>query len=339
MKASGIQPALSEHFAKMSVVCSFLVVFVHSEWNETGISRLLSYAVSWGLCSIAVPFFFMASGYFLAGHIDEPNYYSRALKSRVKTLLIPFVVWHILFFITHYIGFFVKGDAVVKFDVLSCCTWFGLDPFNHPGLTPFWYIRALLILVLLTPVVLGLLRMLGRGYFYVLFPVYLLVLGTFDHANVWRRVFYGPLSLTGFFYYGLGMFARMRGLTLKSFSRLKIPCLILGVAAIICGTMAKYFGAFAVQDIAWILGIPPLMFICWEMVGRLKMPVWLMKCSFGVFAMHMFVLQVLHRMPLPGNFVGYLGRGLITCVCSVALTVALKKSLPRVMNFLCGGRC
>ena len=46
-----------------------------------------------GLGKIAVPFFFLASGYFLAGHLDEDGWYGRKVKKRVFSLVIPLLLW------------------------------------------------------------------------------------------------------------------------------------------------------------------------------------------------------------------------------------------------------
>ena len=39
----------------------------------------------------------MASGSFLAGHMGKPGWYPREMKKRFRTLLLPYVLWPLLF--------------------------------------------------------------------------------------------------------------------------------------------------------------------------------------------------------------------------------------------------
>ena len=334
-----ISSGLSEHFSKMSLVCSFLVVFSHADFGETGLDQQLCYAMKWGVCSCAVPYFFLASGYFVAKHFKDPGYYGTALRSRIFTLFLPYVAWQSLFLVTHCVGFYVKPDGTWSgIDGAFLCKWFGLNPFTHPGLTPFWYIRALLILIVLTPLIWSGVRTFGKWYFICLFPIYLFLVGVVDRTTSFGMVFYGILSLTGFFYYGLGLRAYTRGLTLASLSRFKGLIVFLAVGLIVCGTLANYLEMRVLRDIIWILGIPPLLYVVWKIADKISMPSWLLRCSFGVYALHLFVFQVLHRLPIPHDFFGYMVRGIAAFIGAVGLTVLLQRILPRVMHFLCGGR-
>lgn len=80
--------ALSAKMANMSFVCAVLVVFMHVG------SLVPAGSFPWFfiepfheiLGDMAVPYFFMASGFFLAGHMEEPEWYPWEMKKRFRSL-------------------------------------------------------------------------------------------------------------------------------------------------------------------------------------------------------------------------------------------------------------
>ena len=49
----------------------------------------MKYFAEPGIGQCAVPFFFIASGFFLAGHMCETDWWNRECKKRVRMLLVP----------------------------------------------------------------------------------------------------------------------------------------------------------------------------------------------------------------------------------------------------------
>lgn len=91
-----VEKFVSVKIANMSFVCALLIVCFHVGWplNESKIARMIFYSIgAGGLGRIAVPFFFFVSGFYLARHFDDTNWYKREVLKRVKSLLIPFYVW------------------------------------------------------------------------------------------------------------------------------------------------------------------------------------------------------------------------------------------------------
>ena len=85
-----------------------LVTFVHSygevaegfsllasEWNTYEILKLL---VSQTLVKVAVPVFFIMSGYLFFANVEKWNLkvYKAKMLRRMKTLLIPYLIWNLL---------------------------------------------------------------------------------------------------------------------------------------------------------------------------------------------------------------------------------------------------
>lgn len=178
------------------------VVFVHA--NETSvrfaegtigtsqgdlISDFIRNLISNGLARTAVPLFFLISGYFLlAGCQSFGDQYWAKLKRRTRTLFVPFMFWNIATLvlvalaqnssITH--AFFSGRNRPIAsytaFDYVNAV--FGVT--RMPIAYQFWFIRDLMLLVLVSPVIvyanraLPLLFLSGLGASWLLgvWPVY-----------------------------------------------------------------------------------------------------------------------------------------------------------------------
>lgn len=151
------------------------VVFIHAYSSTVGfaggvvgisqpnfIADFVRNFLSHGVARIAVPLFFLMSGYlFFAGFKWSIESYVAKLKSRTKTLLIPFLFWNVATLIVIAAAqtipatknFFSGNNQLVTtfsvFDYFNAITGFTRSPIAYQ----FWFIRDLIILVLLAPVI------------------------------------------------------------------------------------------------------------------------------------------------------------------------------------------
>ena len=119
--------------------------------------------ISQGLARPAVPLFFLMSGYLFFYGVAEwsPEGYRAKLKARARTLLVPFLFWNIATLAAVWLaqswavtrGFFSGKNAAVG--ELGPLEWmaaiFGIG--RWPISYQFWFIRDLMVLVLLTPLI------------------------------------------------------------------------------------------------------------------------------------------------------------------------------------------
>lgn len=115
-----------------------------------------------GLVRIIVPLLFLISGYlfFINFDLSKQTYLSK-FQARIRTLLLPFLIWNIatlmIFALAQSIpstsGFFSGVNSPIAsytmFDYLNAIL--GIN--RMPIAMQFWFIRDLMILVLLTPVI------------------------------------------------------------------------------------------------------------------------------------------------------------------------------------------
>lgn len=136
-----IDISLSNKFRNMAFVCAVLIVFLHfpgGRWFRTVMSA--------GVPQIAVPYFFLSSGYFCVSHAGEREWWRAAMRKRVGSLLVPNLIQGFLFasiiWAVHEIGG-VMGRSAGDFDVsvrwfLQCC------------LLGIWFLRVLFVLAALS---------------------------------------------------------------------------------------------------------------------------------------------------------------------------------------------
>ncbi|WP_304559741.1 acyltransferase family protein [Sphingomonas immobilis] len=118
---------------------------------------LLCEALSNGIARVAVPLFFLMSGYlFFIGFDGSVAAYGRKLRARVGTLLVPYLLWNVLIASLYIVGQslpqtaplfsgsakILGGGALATLDAV-----FGFTHF--PIAYPFWFIRDLMVLAIL----------------------------------------------------------------------------------------------------------------------------------------------------------------------------------------------
>lgn len=142
-----------------------LVTYAHS-YNEVaeGYSLLgsgwdtyqvLKLVVSQTLVKAAMPMFFFISGYLFFVNVEKWDWqtYQQKIKRRIKTLLIPYIIWNLL--------------MAVKLRTFSPSI------FWEPANMPLWFLRDLIVVSLLTPIIYIGVRKLGSWLMAILTIIYL----------------------------------------------------------------------------------------------------------------------------------------------------------------------
>lgn len=123
------------------------------------------------LCRIAVPLYFLMSGYFLYNQKNlTSSTYKQILIKRIKSLVVPYLLWNLASLILNILGgnilFHSKdiGDILILFVKQTP----SLGPINHP----LWYLRDLFIFVLISPIC----YIIGKSVFKHVFLLMLILL-------------------------------------------------------------------------------------------------------------------------------------------------------------------
>lgn len=111
-----------------------------------------------GFLSASVPMFFGISGYLLVGHIDQPCWWHESIVKRIRTILIPFLTWTILFVTVkcffQTLAYVLNIPSVTPNPSPNGVGWLavellGLDVFHQTGIV--WYLRTLFLYVIVSP--------------------------------------------------------------------------------------------------------------------------------------------------------------------------------------------
>lgn len=125
-----------------------------------------------GVCRSAVPMFFLISGYLFFQNFEISFIgYINKVKRRIKSLVIPFLIWS---------GFFVSIaflSSMFKFNLINRSVLSINDFFVILVLSPIpyqlWFIRDLFIIVLLSPVIYFFVRYFSYLFLPLLFIIWL----------------------------------------------------------------------------------------------------------------------------------------------------------------------
>ena len=298
LKPVSIDKELSRRMSVMSFICACMIVLIHCTPHPNNGSWqwwVINLLGGDGLCRIAVPWFFLASGFFLGGCFNEEGWYKRAVIKRVRSLLVPFFIWAI-------IGL-----------VVSFCMWYGIqcvgyksqmpNPFsagvvnaivtslgfnlNKINIGPIWYLRMLFILVLISPIISK-----GIKKFKCLLPIILFIIyGIYDtvyhFSNFWEYV----ISIRGIAYFSIGLWLRNANFAVLSGNKIVILSMFLGCAGVVINAFGRFVAMPIIENLFDFLMVIPLMYVVWRMTILIKLPKWCIENSFALYVMHMSFLS------------------------------------------------
>lgn len=321
---------LGSKFANASFIASLLVVTIHlpTPRHAGSVAWWCSELVGSGVSTIAVPFFFFASGFFLMGHANEDGWYSRALVTRLKTVVVPYFLWSMIAWV---ICFLREGTG---FDPV---TVFGLNLRSWPPCLPvLWYLRALFLFVLLSPLIrqgerLGLWLI---GLCFVSNQVGLALDGVF----LWT------FRLTGVAMFALGMYLRSHPLCVFRPNKQMLALFGgAGISLVVAKAVMKRLNIPFIGTVE-MLAIPLLLIVFWKLVPERKWPKALVSLSFPIYLLHMFAMTLFNPV-----FKGLLDAGANEELARIALWMAgvglsgcfafsLDLIFPSISSLLFGGR-
>lgn len=323
-----------------------LVVLLHTGalgiHSVQPVYRTLSILTSGAFCRLAVPCFFFVSGYLFFYKMQEWNWQSYAgkLKKRLRTLLVPYLLWNLIAAVLIYSfrawGSIRGGVPPISFmeQVSGWGGWWGEDV-SFDG--PLWFIRYLMFLCLLAPLVWWLVRHLGI-YWVLLCAVALMFSSYFE----------------GICTFSAGAFFQIHGKNLlEEFRRIRVPSYILSVF-FLTGTVLLYDNAalyVVFRGLFILCGIVAAFNLVASGLGsgNLSVRPLLGQSSFFIFAAHNILILhevshwlVLHIIPGVGNELYncidlFLRPAFAVLIC-VSLFWLMSKVTPRLLALLTGGR-
>ncbi len=337
------------------------VVFIHAYHTEVVLSNdtigvantgywvdFCRDLISQGLARIAVPLFFLISGYFFfLGFTFSVENYRKKICSRVKTLLIPFLFWNITTLLLLSLAQYIPATQVFFSGRNAPIATFGIfDYFNAifginklPISYQFWFIRDLMVMVLFTPAIYLFLSKAPKVLLLVFFSIWFL--------NIWP--IYIPSAPAFVFFYAGAYFAHSNTnlFSLDRFGSLILPVYL--VTLLIDTVTKDYIFNSYIHSIGILLGISSTLYITKAIVETTylkKFLLWASGCSFFVFAVHEPLLTVARKISYevlqPINDMSVLSLYFLTptfvIVFSVIFYMCMKSIMPNFLSVISGGR-
>lgn len=337
--------------------------------SQMGLYNVVVMCLSHVISFVAVPLFFIVSGYLFFINMQKFLFteYKRKLHKRLNTLLVPYLIWNILPLLSSVVVLII---SLIKHGDLSCIgnvwrllnpyrifwhasTW-GLSNVNFFGMPlpatgpldyPLWFVRDLIVLIVLAPIIYIVVRKTGKIGLGIMFLCM--------YFSIW---FYIPgLRIKSIFFFSLGAYFGIRGISIvRTLNPYKY--LICGIAIVLM-LVATYYNGVRWVSPFWIL-FGAFAFYLMAAHGiehwNWRYNKFLVSSCFFVYALHGNNVLPLYGSPLDlfrnvniqifGNdtpmekFAVYFLTFLETVAFCLLLFAILKKVFPRKIKLLTGGR-
>ena len=318
--------------------------------DATGPLKSLCIIFQEGICRLAVPCFFFISSYLFFHQLQRWDWsvWTRKVKSRAKSLLLPYLLWNLIAFFAYWLLARAQGDPVGLQQQFAreggLSIFWGVGGGIPLGIRavpidgPLWFIRDLIVFTLLTP----------------------LIFKALQWTRIWGAIALAVLFLfvpgyipEGFVFYVAGAALQLTGKNFLATCWDKRKFLYL--AALACwvaiyflvdspywGRLAKYLFIFSGIGAAFC-GAATLL-----ARGKTRVVPFLAGSSFFIFAAHEVLIlpevaQPLVRAVLPETgwwrpCLAYFVTPALAVVLCLALLFVLQKVLPRTTALLTGSR-
>lgn len=304
------------------------------------------YPFAFWLGETGVPGFFFISGFlFFLSKKKYPN----KLRSRFHTLFIPYILWNLLLFLLYMLAYalghpqYINGKSMVDYSFIDYLRLFwdrgSYDNGNFvPLLCPLWYIRNLIIMSIISPLLYYIIRFV-REVFLIFVAVWWMT--TPHNAFIPQTVLF--FSLGAYFSIldmnPLEMIFRMKRLVLSLF-------VIFAIGDILSHTLYGTTINLQIHRLALISNIPMLLLLADYCVRHRYTSKFLPNASFIVFCVHYPIVVVLRKFCVAQfsdssdivHILLYFACVVISTLLSLSIYQVLNLYFPKVKNILSGNR-
>lgn len=284
-----ISEDLSRKMALASFLCALLVVAIHVPAVDHAPSRLVAFVkqiFSNGICRIAVPYFFVASGFFLGRSSLKDNWYVPAIRKRCSSLFAPYIIWSFMWMLFTYVMLSLSSavHSCREFELPalpSLISVLGLDFSALPNMYVLWFVRALIIMIVISPLIVFLVKPKILGCITLaLFFAYLLF-----SENIPCPILKGIFPPQGVAYFSAGVFFSFHAVKDLRNKPIDVAIFILGVI-VLAGNVVYSFGLWLRQ-----IGVIICLAGCWRLLPSRTLPPIFCRMAFPIYLLHLFVLM------------------------------------------------
>lgn len=337
-----------------------LVVIIHTDTSllysmpHEGLSSVLFYILR-TVIRVAVPMFFIFSGYWFFRKPDTFTFdaYRTKIRKRVRTLLIPYLFWNFFAWALQLAVVVMQGHADwIPSDVfhpkklIDVFIGYGEGYQGMPKAYQLWFLRDLMIVCLLSPLLHMLLRGKRPWVLLVFAAIYLMPWPSGWHSILKRMpaalLFFGIGACMGI--HKINMVEAVRRVPLWLSISVPTLAMVWHVLLLLHGSPAFIYA----ENIFSIVAVIPTMQVAAFLVERknAKPIKWLSGSAFLLFVTHPLINHYLLVEPIGTSLAPTLPHFWLVLAAEVALPVAvcaithivMSHLLPRTYSLLIGGR-
>ena len=337
-----------------------MVVFIHSgnrpfvdggEWFRVMFADVIP--------AIAVPLFFLISGYLFFQGLERWNWdnWRKKMRRRVHTLLIPYLIWATLYIAYVYFhqcrlslcadeGWIPVGQWLSDHGGISMW-WDSIVTENghplgyriisaHPFHRVLWFVRDLMVVNVLSPFIHWVLRKGGKMDLIALLILYLLQLWPPFHC----------IEITCVFFYSAGAYLSIRGRGLsETFSRWKVSSWLASSLLLAPMILIRQSDFYTLQRPIWCIvwGVAFVnLLVALPLESHARTISLLSDSTFFVYVTHSVVLSNIRQallILLPFHLseaTVFLLTAILTVAFCVSVYLFVRKCFPQLCVFICG---
>lgn len=329
--------SLSARISAMSLICAAFVVGLHVGEGPAWLRKVTA------VKSIAVPVFFTIAGFLFAGRMDEQGWWKRQVLSRVRSLMIPYVIWNL----AYWIFMFGIGLIAVKcgrdfggLDNVNAMMWnkydvLGFFPLMFPALGLTWFIRSLFIMALISPVFAVCKQKWGWAFVLISYAS-MCVAEQYcpEFGRGWMEKWLLVGWLRALSYFSVGIYLRYNG---GNSVGAKVPRLVAVAMFVVAAA------SFSLDFPGRVFFATPLAIVgLWYMLRSVSLPTTMTSCAFPIYLIHSFVGVVLSgvgsAIVLAPTATWWMTRFVLMFLGSLIVAMAIKRVVPTISRLIFGGR-
>ncbi|MGN0495230.1 MAG: acyltransferase family protein [Lachnospiraceae bacterium] len=289
----------------------------------------------------AVPFFFLISGFLFFRNYTLKDT-GKKWKSRIRSIVVPWILWGSL----NWIGFLIL-DLLTGYQVESVD--FSLDSycsvvFANKG-TIYWYLQTSIFFFLLAPLLYLLLRNYGKptGTIVLCIVMGICTSSIMPDGNIVDGSLGGflPSRIYNIGYFMLGSYIAINHQKLV-FIRSKELTIFGVIGSVICSVLVQFFPAKGILLSVFCICV----WFAFDCVDFNKEFPWFVEMSFFIYMLHSPVINIIRRVFLYVGgqaspvcaFASFILSPLLTLIVVLFMAYVLKKYFNRVWKLLNGGR-
>lgn len=334
-----------------------MIVLLHAQILEpeyrpmvasSGFAYALRILLSEGICRIAVPAFFLISGYLFFIHLEKWNksIWIGKMKRRFHTLFVPYVLWNLpgiaFLFVSPYFGAVTvaPGSLLSFFQENGWLHLFWDSYHGMPANSPLWFIRDLIVINLFSPAVFVFVKY-SRQYGLCLLALLFIL-------NLWIPL--KGFSAIGFCFYSVGAFFAIFSRSLvETFRRVRWISYCGALVLLVTSTVlfGRHWSAEYILRIFQIFGVVAGFNLAASLMRNQEgLTARLAESSFFIYASHILLLSGVTF--LLSKAISDTGQVMLAVkyLLSAAITVAIcegiyqlvKRICPGFLSFMCGNR-